>query len=248
MGVDNPHDSDTNGHFSFSRRSALALMGLGASTAIAGCSDNTDTTSGGNSETPNQPDGTTEEADQTDGHSLSEVLPGEKFGRTTISEFEHTLQFSGTRESSWMVRPFRQDVQPESTTYEKVGSEINYGIIPFPPGKIPILRFNGHIDGRDGVETSLRVSIANLPAFEINGEPTHLKEGPVQDTVMEVSAKGSSQVYNEVYLTEVEDLVLGLDNGHELPANTFLFEAKTDSPGNGAIRNSSTLTLQMEAL
>lgn len=240
---------------SLSRRSALAAMGLGASVALAGCNQvvgdqNTGTAQAESSEpSSTQPEGTTEEFNRPEGHTLNEVLPGEKFGSVTINGFTHTLQFSGTREPSWMVRPFHTDAQPESTTYEDIGSGIEYGVIPFPPGKVPILRLNGRIEAEEGVKTNVRISIANRPAVPTpTGKMAPMENGPVRQSIMELSTIGSAQIYDEVYLTDIEDVVMGMDNGHSLPSHTFLFEAKTDSPGLSKIASSTTLALDMEVL
>ena len=236
---------------SLSRRKALTLMGTGTATAVAGCNSrsSTEPSTETNTETTNStPVGDSEENNSTEGHSLKEVLPGEKFGSTTVGGFTHTLQFSGTRESSWMVRPFQQDIQPQTNSYQDVNAGVEYGILPFPPGKVPILRLNSCIEADEGVETNIRVSIANRPAINSPQGIVPLEDGPVRKTLIEVSTLGSAQLYDETYLTEAQNVVMGMNNGHRLPSHTFLFEAKTDSPGNATISRSTTIALDMEAL
>lgn len=147
-----------------------------------------------------------------------------------------------------MVKPFHEDIQPQANSYQDVGEGVQYGILPFPPGKVPILRLNGRIQAEDGVETSLRISIANRPAADTPQGVVTLEEGPVKKPLLEGSAIGSAQIYDEVYLTEVKNVVMGQNNGHQLPSHTFLFEAKTDSPGNATISRSSTIEIELEAL
>lgn len=249
MGNDDTHSRE---RLSLSRRRALAVLGAGTTTAIAGC--NSPSEGQRATETPAEtprngtPDGQSEVSGSNQGHSIKEVLPGEKFGSTRIGEFDHTLRFSGTRESAWMVRPFQQDIEPQSNSYQEAGDGVHYGNLPFPPGKVPVLRLNCRIEADDGVETGLRVSIANRPAVSTPDGVLPLEEGPVRKTLMEASAIGSAQMYDEVYLTEVKNVVMGMDNGHRLPSHTFLFEARTDSPGNTTISRSSTIALEMEAL
>lgn len=56
-------------------------------------------------------------------------------------------------------------------------------------------------------------------------------------------------MFDELYLTDVEDVVTGLGNGHSLPSHTLLFEAKTDSPsGQATVGAETTVSLELEAL
>lgn len=231
---------------SFSRRAALALLGLGAYGSVA----SGETT--GDAEDVDEAETSTELAQNEEVRAfIDEVLPGDKFGKIEIGEYQHALQLSGTRTPSWMIQPVNQDVRITNTSYEEVGSGIGYGVIPFPPGQVPILRLVGHVNAEPGVKTSLRVSIANREAYSPPGvDGTRvLEDSPVRQTLMEVTAQGDTQVFDERYLTDVEDVVTGLGNGHSLPSHTLLFEAKTDSPsGQVTLGSETTVSLELEAL
>jgi hypothetical protein len=181
--------------------------------------------------------------------SIDEVLPGDKFGKIRIGQYPHSLQVSGTRRPAWMVQPFSEDVHTTNTTYEEVGSNVGYGVIPFPPGQVPILRIVGHFDNHPRSTTSLRVSIANKPMYSPQGTPQPLDDGEVKQTILEVTGKGETQVYDEAYLSDYDDIVTGMPNGSPLPTNTFIIEMKTDdSTHEATISNASTVSLELEAL
>lgn len=179
--------------------------------------------------------------------SVDEGLPGDKFGKIGIGKYTHSLQVSGTRWPAWMIQPFNEDVCISSTTYKGVGSNIGYGLIPFPPGQVPVLRVVGHFDNQPESTTSLRVSIANRPVSSTQGTP--LDDGEVKQTILEVTGKGRTQVHNEVYLSDYDDIVLGQSNGSSLPKNTFIIEAKADaSKKEATISSATTVSLELEAL
>ncbi|NIB99399.1 hypothetical protein [Halobacterium sp. R2-5] len=241
-----PPEEDQGFGPSISRRAALTLLGLGALGSVASgettaSAEEVDTT------------GMSEELAQDEDVRafIDEVLPGDKFGKIEIGEYQHALQQSGTRTPSWMIQPVNQDVRITNTSYEEVGSGIGYGVIPFPPGKVPILRLVAHVDAKPDAETSLRVSIANREAYSPPGvDGTRiLEDDPVRQTLMEVTAQGQTQVFDELYLTDIEDVVTGLGNGHPLPSHTLLFEAKTNSPsGQVTLGSETTVALELEAL
>lgn len=187
---------------------------------------------------------------------LDEVLPGDTFGKMDIGPYSHTLQMSGTRQPAWMLQPFNEDTSVESTIYEDVGSNIGYGSIPFAPGQVPILRTVAHFDAEPSSTTSLRLSIANKPGnVSDSGEFIPLdRDQPSTQTIIELSGTGTTQIYDEVYLTEFEDVVSGSPAGEgandsKYPVNTFIVEAKTDDPSTrSVIRNATTVSLELEAL
>ncbi|WP_136361789.1 hypothetical protein [Halobellus limi] len=181
---------------------------------------------------------------------IDEVLPGDKFGKVRIGQYAHSLQVSGTRRPAWLVQPFHEDVSTTSTSYEETGSNIGYGLIPFPPGQVPILRTVTHIENNSGSTASLRISIANREMY-VNPTkgPVPLEEDPVKQTILEVTGKGSTQVYDEAYLSDHEDIVMGMPNGSPNPVNSFIIEVKTDDPNQAAtIKNTTTVSLELEAL
>lgn len=231
---------------SFSRRAALTLLGLGALGSVASGGTTADT------ENADAAERAEELAQNEDVRAfIDEVLPGDKFGKIEIGEYQHALQQSGTRTPSWMVQPVNEDVRITNTSYEEVGSGVGYGVIPFPPGQVPILRLVGHVNAERDVETSFRVSIANREAYSPPGvDGTRvLEDDPVRQTLMEVTAQGDTQVFDEIYLTDVEDVVTGLGNSHSLPSHTLLFEAKTESPsGQVTLGSETTVSLELEAL
>lgn len=226
---------------------ALAFLGMSAlsQTATADESTTDPESSEGSSTEFGTPTSTEEFQAYTD-----EVLPGDKFGKVRIGPYTYTLQMSGTREPTWMVNPLHRDVSVNSDSYEQISS-VGYGVIPFSPGKVPVLRIVGHINGKTGSETSLRVSIANREAYVPAGldELRILEDDPVRQTLLEVTAVGETQVFDEVYLSDVEDIVTGIGNGHHLPSHTLLFEAKTESPDEDVtIGEATTVALELEAL
>lgn len=231
---------------SLSRRAALTLLGLGALGSVA----SGETTAG--TEDIDVAETSEELVQDADVRAfIDEVLPGDKFGKIEIGEYQHALQQSGTRTPSWMIQPVNQDVRITNTSYEEVGSGIGYGTIPFPPGQVPILRLVCHVDAEPDAETSFRVSIANREAYSPPGVDglRVLEDSPVRQTLMEVTAQGDTQVFDELYLTDVEDIVTGLGNGHSLPSHTLIFEAKTDSPsGQVTLGSETTVSLELEAL
>lgn len=183
--------------------------------------------------------------------SVDEGLPGDKFGKIRIGQYAHSLQVSGTRRPAWMVQPFNEDAQTSSTTYEETDSNIGYGMIPFPPGQVPLLRVVGHFDNHAESTTSLRISIANRPIYRPSqqAEPQPLDEDDIKQTILEVTGKGRTQVYSEAYLSDFEDVTTGMPNGSELPINTFILEMKTDcSKENSSIKSETTVSLELEAL
>ncbi|MFC6724585.1 hypothetical protein ACFQE1_09400 [Halobium palmae] len=242
--------SEVRNGLSMSRRMALAFLGMGAlsQTASAGGGDGDDGgdrggegASGGSEGAPPR-----EEFEAY----VDEVLPGDKFGKVRIGPYTHTLQLSGTREPSWLVNPLHGDAAVDSDSYERI-ADVGYGVIPFSPGTVPVLRIVGHIDGEAGSETSIRVSIANREAYVPAGldELRVLEDGPVRQTLLEVTGTGETQVFDEVYLSDVEDVVTGLDNGHPLPSHTLLFEAKTETPdADVTVGGATSVALELEAL
>lgn len=241
----NSHSDESS--FTLSRRTALAFFGLGAFSQVASSVSPSQTQpEGGNSD----PLDVAENDEDTD-IFIDEVLPGDKFGKINIGQYQYTLQQSGTRTPSWMVTPFDQDIHVSNTSYEDIGTGVGYGMIPFPPGQVPVLRLVGHIDSESQSKTSLRVSIANREAYSpASLEKTlELEDDPVRQPLLEVTAQGKTQVFDEVYLSEMEDVVTGMDNAHSLPSHTLLFEAKTDSSDHEAtIKGETTVALEMEAL
>lgn len=183
--------------------------------------------------------------------SINEVLPGDKFGQVTFGELSHTLTVSGTRQPSWMVRPFPEDVHTTSTSYEDTGAEVGYGFISFAPGQVPILRIVGHFDNPSDVTASIRVSIANRPTYRPPRASSDIvvDDDPLPRTVLEVTGKGRTQTFSEVYLSDVDDVVTGMANGAPLPSHTLLLEVKTDDSSEQAtIGNATTIALELEAL
>lgn len=241
----NSHSDESS--FTLSRRAALTFFGLGAFSQVASSASASQARmEGSNSELLAVSDDT----EDTEVF-IDEVLPGDKFGKINVGQYQYTLQQSGTRRPSWMVTPFDQDIHVSDTSYEEIGTGIGYGMIPFPPGQVPVLRLVGHIDSDPQSTTSLRVSIANREAYSpASLEKTlELEADSVRQALLEVTAQGKTQVFDEVYLSEVEDVVTGMDNGHSLPSHTLLFEAKTDSSDQKAtIKSETTVALELEAL
>lgn len=227
---------------SVSRRSALALLGLGSIALSASSANAKDEPSNDRSVMPD---------DREEGMFIDEFPPGDRFGKLTVDGLAHTLQVSGTRRPSWMVQPFNEDIHTTSTSYEKIDAAVGYGVIPFPPGHVPILRMVGHIETDSESTASIRLSIANRPAYQPPGldSPRILDEGPARRTLLEVTGQGETQVFDEVYLTEVDDVVTGLDNAAGLPSHTLLFEVKTDrTNGEAVISSATTVALELEAV
>lgn len=227
---------------SVSRRSALALLGFG-SMALGTFSVNRG--AGTTDDQSAKPD------DRQEGMFIDEFPPGDRFGKLVVNGLAHTLQVSGTRQPSWMVQPFNEDIHTSSTSYEETDAAVGYGVIPFPPGQIPILRMVGHIETDSESTASIRLSIANRPAYQPPGldSPRVLDEGPARNTLLEVTGQGETQVFDEVYLTEVDDVVTGLDNAAGLPSHTLLFEVKTDQAnGQAIIGSATTVALELEAI
>lgn len=229
---------------SVSRRSALTLLGL-SSLALASASG----------EAKDGPDDECSEAshpdNRRDGAFIDEFPPGDRFGKLAIDGLSHTLQVSGTRRQSWMVQPFSEDVQITSTSYEETDADVGYGVIPFPPGHVPVLRMVGHIETDSDSTASIRVSIANRPSYRPPGVESAriIDEGPARSTLLEVTGQGETQVFDEVYLTEVDDVVTGLNNAAGLPSHTLLFEVKTDRPaGRSTVGSATTVSLELEAI
>lgn len=228
-----------------SRRMMLALMGIGALSQGAAAQEE----SGGFADGDN---GNADEASRNESMEgyIDEVLPGDKFGKVSLGPYTYTLQMSGTREPSWMVNPLNGATEVNSDSYEQISS-VGYGVIPFSPGKVPVLRITGHVDGHPDSETSIRVSIANREAYVPAGldDLRILEDDPVRQTLLEVTGVGETQLFDEVYLSDVEDVVTGLGNGHSLPSHTLLFEAKTESPdADVTIGEATTVALELEAL
>ncbi|MGQ4557118.1 hypothetical protein [Halobellus sp. GM3] len=154
-----------------------------------------------------------------------------------------------------MIQPFNERTEVSGNEYEDVGSNIGYGTIPFPPGHVPVLRVVSHFEGDDETTTSLRVSIANIPGRTTeSGDfvPLDRDQDPRQ-TIVELTGQGTTQVYEEAYLTEFEDVVAGGagggTNGTEYPINTFIIEAKTGSvSGSSFVTDATTVSLELEAL
>lgn len=190
--VDNSLQQDADDGIlpSLSRRTALTLLGAGALSQAASADSN----AGSKDVEPNGES----MSDLTESEHvrafIDEVLPGDKFGKLEIGEFQHTLQLAGTRSPSWMVQPFSEDKRITSTSYDEIGSGIGYGVIPFPPGQVPVLRLVGHINGTPEAETSLRVSIANREAYSPPGVDgvRVLEDDEVRQTLIEVTAKGDT--------------------------------------------------------
>ena len=177
--------------------------------------------------------------------SLAESPQGEKFGRVEIDDISHTLQVSGTRHQAWMMRPFREPVQTQQTTYQTVGDEIGFGLLPFPPGYAPILRVVGHFTNDPGYTTSLRVSVTNnVP------QDDSLQDSDGRRTVLELTGQGDAQVFNEVNLAELKGITTyGKSGSGRNHPNQFVFEMKTGDPVHTAtIESSSTVALELEAL
>lgn len=238
-------DSESHG-LSISRRMALALLGVGALGEVAAADGQATGQSNGGT--------TTSSSDSTPpgevSHSIDEVLPGDKFGNVDIGPYSFTLQLSGTREPSWLVNPLNGPTDVNSSEYQQI-AEVGYGVIPFSPGKVPVLRIVGHLNGKTDTETSVRVSIANREAYSPPGVDglRVLEDDEVRQTLLEVTGVGETQVFDEVYLSDVEDVVTGLDNGHPLPSHTLLFEAKTEAPSaDVTIGGATSVALELEAL
>lgn len=244
-----PHDDNSRTERigfgpSVSRRSALALLGLG-SLALSASSGTAEGDPNGNQSGETLPD------DRRNGAFIDEFPPGDRFGKHRIDGVPHTLQVSGTRRPSWMIRPFTEDIHTSSTSYEETDADIGYGVIPFPPGHVPVLRMVGHIETDSESTASIRVSIANRPAYSPPGvESTRvIDDERARSTLLEVTGQGETQVFDEVYLTEAEDVVTGLDNAAGLPSHTLLFEVKTERPQAGAtIGSATTVSLELEAV
>jgi hypothetical protein len=242
------HVVDEHGELSFSRRTALTLLGLGAFSGVA----SSDVRARTGKSPVSSPGGSDNPVFRTDEFSafIDEVLPGDKFGKLRVGPYEQTLQMSGTRESSWMVKPLHCDEPVNSDSYKQISS-VGYGVVPFPPGKVPVLRITGHLNGGPNATTSLRLSIANREGYSPPGVDgiRYLEDDPVRQTLLEVTAEGETQVFDEVYLSDIEDVVTGLDNAHPLPSHTLLLEAKTDAPaGNATVGEATTVSLELEAL
>lgn len=245
--VDNNKDSDNEmvPGLSMNRRSALAVLGLGTMGTTRSSANMVDDSGKKTERKEIQSENNKEKA------YLEEMPPGDRFGKVEINDIHHTLQVSGTRRPAWMVRPFPNGITTTSTSYEETDANIGYGLIPFPPGHVPVLRIVGHFDNAEESTASIRVSIANRPAYTPPGldSPRVLSEDPVQKTLLEVTGQGQTQVFDETYLTDAEDVVSGVDNAHPLPSHTLLCEVKTDrSRGQATIGNGTTLSLELEAL
>lgn len=243
---------DESGQLSFTRRTALTGVGGAAAGGILGRvlgrpSDGTATERGENEQSTTPGDGS-RPLDVEAG--MDEVLPGDKFGKVRIGQYAHSLQISATRQPAWLVQPFHEDISTTSTSYEETDSNIGYGLIPFPPGQVPILRTVTHMENDSDSTASLRISIANREFFVSPSEgPMPLEEDSVKQTILEVTGKGSTQVYDETYLSDHEDIVMGMPNGAGPPENTFILEVKTDDPSQAAtIKNTTTVSLELEAL
>lgn len=249
-------NSDTNpesDQFSMPRRSALVGAGVGL-----GALSSRRLWSARESEEPpgeGRADDVAETARGREDFSatVDEGLPGDKFGKARVGPYSHALQVSGTRRPAWMVQPFSADYRTTSTSYERAGSDIGYGVIPFPPGQVPILRAVGHFDNGASSTTSLRISIANIAGNEASGEFVPLDDRPARQTILELNGQGETQIYDEAYLSEFVDVVAGGagggSNGTEYPINTFIVEVKTDDPDREAvIRAATTVSLELEAL
>lgn len=233
---------------SLSRRTALILLGMGTFSGVASSHTRART----DKSAVGSPDTSDNSVFWTDEFSafVDEVLPGDKFGKLRIGPYEQTLQMSGTRESSWMVKPLYCDEPVNSNSYKQISS-IGYGVVPFPPGKVPVLRITGHLNGVPNATTSLRLSIANREGYSPPGVDgiRYLEDDPVQQTLLEVTAEDETQVFDEVYLSDIEDVVTGLDNAHPLPSHTLLLEAKTDAQAeNVTVGEATTVSLELEAL
>jgi len=175
--------------------------------------------------------------------SLTEEGPGGKYGQLTIKDIQHTLQVRGTRTQSWMMRPFRTPVETNSTSYTKVGDEIGYGLIPFPPGYAPILRVVGYFTNHQDQNTHLRVSTSN------NVGDDEATDADGQQTVLELVGEGQTRVSDEVNLAELDDIVYGKDLQERRRPNQFFFEMKTENALHTAtIESSSTIALELESL
>lgn len=243
---------EESGRFSFTRRTTLT--GIGGAAISGGLGSMLSRQSGGTTaeiegnEQPTTPGDGSPSLDMEAG--IDEVLPGDKFGKVRIGQYAHSLQVSGTRRPAWLVQPFHEDISTTSTSYEETGSNIGYGLIPFPPGQVPILRTVTHIENNSSSTASLRISIANREFYVSPTKgPVPLEEDPVKQTILEVTGKGSTQVYDETYLSDHEDIVMGMPNGSPHPVNTFILEVKTDNPSQAAtIKNTTTVSLELEAL
>ncbi|UPM44336.1 hypothetical protein [Halocatena salina] len=242
-------DTDSNSAsrehgLSLSRRSVLALLGMGAMAQP-----------GGGREAQNDRD-VTDRGDVAlsgEGTSISieDVLPGDEFGQITVEGLQHALPVSGTRRQSWMMRPFPKDIDATSPTYEDTDTEIGYGVVPFAPGRVPVLRIVGHFDAPREATASIRVSIANRPAYQPPRAERDivLDDDPTRRTVLEVTGQGRTQVFDEVYLSEVKDVVTGFRNSAPLRSHTLHFEVKRDrSCDRATISNATTVALELEAL
>jgi hypothetical protein len=233
---------------SLSRRSVLALIGLGA--IVEPNSGRSVQKNAANRKSMNDSEADLLNDEQIS-MSIDEVLPGDKFGRVTIGELSHTLTVSGTRRPSWMIQPFSEDVHTTSTTYEDTEAEVGYGFIPFAPGHVPVLRIVGHFDNPVDATASIRVSIANRPAYHPprTSSDIVLDDDPPRRTLLEVTGKGRTQTFDEVYLSDVKDVVTGFRNSTALPSHTLLFEVKMDhSCEQATISNATTVALELEAL
>ncbi|WP_152424854.1 hypothetical protein [Natronococcus jeotgali] len=247
---DNTNRKKTIATPSFTRRSTMiGLSSLFGATSVSGKSGRLEKEN--TSSTITSQDGSMKSSIQID-----EVLPGDKFGKIDIGPYSHSLQISGTRQPAWMIQPFNKDTTVDTTSYKETGSNIGYGSIPFAPGQVPILRTVVHFEAEPSSTTSLRLSIANKPGnVAESGEFVPLdKDQSSTETIIELSGKGTTQIYDEVYLTEFEDVVSGSPAGEgandsEYPINTFIIEAKTDDPKTAStIKGATTVSLELEAL
>lgn len=245
---DKTDNEDQNFDLSLPRRSILALLGLGAMAKTGSgqrVRKNTVDRESGDGSEMNLPD----EVQMS--LSTDEILPGDEFGRVNLGEISHTLTVSGTRQPSWMIQPFPEDIHTTSTTYEDTEAEVGYGFIPFAPGYVPVLRIVGHFDNPAEATASIRVSIANRPAYHPPrvSKDIVLDDDPLQRTLLEVTGKGRTQTFDEVYLSDVKDVVTGFRNSATLPSHTLLFEIKTDrSCDQATISSATTIALELEAL
>lgn len=249
MVKDSKDDSENQGPgLSLSRRSVLALLGLGAiAEPSSGHEVQKNTVKRGTADDleVSLPD------DERISVSIDEVLPGDEFGQVTLGELSHTLTVSGTRRPSWMIQPFPEDVHTTSTTYEDTGAEVGYGLIPFAPGHVPVLRIVGHFNNPMDATASIRVSIANRPAYRPPraSRDIVLDDDSLPRTLLEVTGKGRTQTFDEVYLSDVKDVVTGFSNSAVFPSHTLLFEVKMDgSCEQATISNATTVALELEAL
>jgi len=177
--------------------------------------------------------------------SLTQEVPGERSGQLTIEDTKHTLQVSGTRRPSWMIRPFQEPIETNSTSYTKVGNELNLSLGPFPPGYAPILRIVGHFNNDPRYSTHLRVSVSR----DVN-KKDELENSDDRQTILELAGQGRSQVFDEANLDKLDNMSGAVNGSQEQRQPTqFFFEIKTEDAQHTAnIESSSTIALELEAL